>query len=148
MQTTTRAYQESDKAFIYSTWLRGLFYSNEFYNQIAKHVFFAKYAAVIDALIARSNVNIACDAEDNDVILAYTISEPGVLHWAYTKPAFRQKGLVSALVGTNKPTSCTHLTHMVQDLRQLKGLEFNPFLIGEPQHGNQITRRPIPRIRT
>ena len=127
---TTRPYNpETDKAFVYSTWLRGLFYANDFYNQIERSAFFGNYPKVLDSIISKSAINIACDSEDNDVILAYVVLQNETLHYCYTKAAWRLKGLQKALLSVNPPKYCTHITPIGNDMRLARNIVFNPFLI-------------------
>lgn len=68
---------------------------------------------------------------DENVILSYLIYEPGIIHYAFTKRAFRKMGLQTALIksalGPNEEIICSFKTRMVRDLFDAK-----PFLIHNP----------------
>ena len=53
-------------------------------------LFFAEFAKTIDYLLEQAEVLIACDKEEPDVIFGYLIYEPGIVHYAFTKLAFRR----------------------------------------------------------
>lgn len=127
---TIRAYKDEDKNFILATFLRGLYYGNEFYNLIPKPVFMSNYDRVGDALIKNATIKIACLTDDPDVILGYSIlSKDGrVLHWCFVKSSFRQQGIAKSLVPYNF-TNFTHFTSLGLILaKKFNNLTFNPFL--------------------
>lgn len=120
----------SDHNFIYSTWLNGLYYGNSWFKLTPKHEFMKFYHQIIERLLARSAIRIACLKEDRDVILGYAVIEGNVLHWTHTKPAWRKLKIARNLTITNGITSCTHLTDLaVFIFSKQKDWEFNPFLI-------------------
>ena len=55
------------------------------------------------AVLERSSCMIACDPEDHSVIFGFIIYEPDVLHFVYTKHAFRGFGIAHALVNAAAP---------------------------------------------
>jgi GNAT superfamily N-acetyltransferase len=108
---TVRAFAESDRNFIRSSWLRS-------YRTLAQYVerelYFAVHHRLIDALLERSDCFVAASREDSDHVLAYAVGVPGVLHYAYTKSAYRRQGLARRLVdmtSTTAPASRLVLTH-------------------------------------
>lgn len=123
-----RPYKLEDKAFIYSTMLKGLYYGNSFFNQVDKATFFSHYAKVLDLLTARATTLIAHLPDEPDVIIGYAIIEHDTLHYIYTKAAFRKKCVASSLLKGYDIKRCSHLTDMVTDIRLSKHLIFNPFL--------------------
>ena len=127
-----RAYKESDKNFILSTFLKGLYYGDSWFSMIPKDIFMANYKKVAVAMVTSPNnlVAIACLPEDPDVILGYSILnlDGTRLSWVFVKSAWRQKGIAKALVPPTV-TTVTHLSGLGKTLMsKLKQPTFNPFL--------------------
>lgn len=120
--------KEADLNFIYATWLRGLYYGNEWFNEINQHTFFQHYKHIVYRFLERSNskINVACLKEDSDVILGYCVYEMPSLHWVHVKDAWRRIGIAKALIPPGI-TTVTHLTKMGKSIKP-KEWEFNPFL--------------------
>ncbi len=83
------------------------------------------YCNIIDTILSDqlTQVLVACLKDDPNVILAYLVYEPDVIHYAYTKGAFRRLGLAKALVQDSYRhhqipirLSFTHQTRMVRDI--------------------------------
>jgi hypothetical protein len=126
---TIRSYKPDDYNFILATWLRGLYYGNDWFGKIPKEIYMDRYHKVIDAILRKPTIqaSLAVLLEDPDVILGYSIYEPDILHWVYVKTAWRRIGIAKDIVprGTN---TVTHLTKIGDQIR--KQMEFNPFLEG------------------
>lgn len=118
-----------DKAFIYATFLRGLYYGNPWFTAINKDSFMATYHKVIDNLLAKpsTKIKIACIKDDPEVILGYSISEPHTLHWMFVKQAWRRLGLAKQLLPDDIKI-VTHLTTIGEKLKP-KEWQFDPFKI-------------------
>ena len=102
-----RAYRpETDTAYVVSSWLRSYADAREIRDYLRavhngrKEPFYDAYRPTVEALIARSQVLIACLPEHSDAIVGYAVlEEPRFLHWAYTKSAFRRLGVARFLLG-------------------------------------------------
>lgn len=129
MEVNIRPFLASDKPFLFSTMLRGLYHGNSFYNEIEQDAFYANYSNVVERLLERATVSVACLPDEPDVILGYAITTPGVLHYCFTKHAFRHQGIQRKLWADAKIKSCSHLTHSVMPIKLLKQWVFNPFLL-------------------
>lgn len=132
-----RAYKPEDHAFIMSTFLRGLYYGDSWFSQIDKNCFMSNYKHVVEALVRKASVIVACLIEDEDVILGYSIvSKDGkTLHWVFVKQGpskeetWRWKGIGKSLIPPNIDT-VTHLTALGKSLMsKLPGVKFNPFAL-------------------
>lgn len=136
-----RPMAETDLPFIYSTWIHAIYNGNrwdknmlihkgppfDFYSEMDEPIFHENYRKVIERLMRRSSVKVACLKEDNDVILGWSCSEPEVLHFVFVKDAWRRMGIAKDLVPGNIQF-ITHLTKIGQYAK--KGhWKFNPFLI-------------------
>lgn len=147
-----RTEEDTDRPFIYATWLRGLYYGNSFYRQIEKDVFMDYYTKVIQHLMFKPNVMIQVAAlkEDADTIIGYSVVEDHgqfkALHWVFVKLEWRGAGIAKDLI----PNDISVVTHTVDsnftlklkdkaksdkylsnyDLKfKNKKLTFNPFII-------------------
>ncbi len=115
-----------DLPFIYSTWLRGLYYGHPWYKLVDKETFFAKYKLIVMKLLSRSFVSVFCLRTDPDVVLGYAVYEGPVLHWVYVKKAWRQFGIATKLM----PEGIDAVSHLTSLGRIVKPKEwkFDPFV--------------------
>lgn len=120
---------ETDINFIFSTWLKGLRFGNDWFLAIDSQTYFHNYQKVIEAIIAKpqTTIPIACFKEDPGVILAYAVLTGDKLHWAFTKPAWRQMGLAKSIIPKTLKT-VTHLTKIGRAMLPA-GVTFDPFSI-------------------
>jgi len=107
-----------DEAFIYSTWLRPLYYDNEENSEINKEKFMKANANRIKQITTYPSVNvkIACLSDAPDVILGYAVIEWRKLWWVYVKKAWREMGIAKKLVPGNI-VSCAYLTRLGKSLK-------------------------------
>lgn len=87
-----------DVAFLSSTWKQNFWRESPWANRIRWPIFDAGHAPIVQRLLERSKVLVACDPTLEDEIAGYLVWEPNVLHWAYVKPAFRRAGVFSSLL--------------------------------------------------
>ncbi len=125
----TRPALPDDLNFIKATMLRGLYYGCSFYNKMDKEAFFDNYSRVVSSLLAASDIIVACDPQMPEVILGYAIINGGVLHYCYTKSAFRKQGIQKHILRNIPVFACTHVTDSVESERIKRGIKYNPFLI-------------------
>lgn len=126
-----RAYKPEDESFLYSTFLKGLYYGDSWFRLIEKDVFMKNYHRIISALLASPNttVKIACLKEDHDTIVGYSIMNVNqkTLHYVFTKPVWRTIGVAKMLV----PVTVETVTHMTKVglgiIKKHPNLKFNPF---------------------
>ena len=126
-----RDFKEEDRAFVMSTWLRGLYYGNGFFAVMPKDVFMENYKKYLDLLINKSVIKIACLVDDEDTILGYSVlsTDLAVLHWIFIKKLFRQKGVARTLCPSNLKYF-SHFTDLGLQLKnKLNGAVFNPFAL-------------------
>lgn len=123
-----RTMEDADKSFIYSTWLKGTYYGNDFMNSVVKEVFFREYSKYIDNLLQKSLVIVACLVDDQSVILGYSVSRQNVLDFVFVKAAWRRKGIANSVV-PKEINTVTTITKSGNSIRLKKGWSFNPWLL-------------------
>lgn len=128
-----REYQPNDKNFIFSTFLRGLYYGDSWFTLIDKDVFMSNYHKILNVLLASPNtkVNVACLKEDKDIILGYSIysKDNSILHYVFCKSAWRSIGICRLLVSPST-TTVTHMTKVgLGFLKKHPHIKFNPFAL-------------------
>lgn len=122
-----------DVNFIFATWLRGLYFGNDWFREIPQDHFFSVYHKVLEGILTRpgTSVQVACLKEDPDVVLAYCVLESKKdgrkLHWVHTKQAWRRLGLARDII-PNDVNEVSHLTAVGRSIKQRKEWVFNPFL--------------------
>lgn len=130
MQVELRPYNpETDRSFVYSTWLRGLYYGNSYFNSIDKEVFFEQYERVVDHILANSEIIIAGLTDDGDTILGYAVLSGPVAHWVHVKSPWRKKGIAKLMVAGRLLETVTHITPAGNAIRNKLKLKHNPWRI-------------------
>lgn len=132
MSFQTREYNDAtDRGFLFSTWLRGLYYGNSYFGSIDKTTYFARYEKVLEHILAKpeTRITILGLAGDDDTILGYIVTTGTVIHWCHVKSAWRQQGIARQLLSGMQPTAVTHVTPAGNAIRLKLSLPHNPFLI-------------------
>ncbi len=131
---TIRPWKVGDENFILSTFLRGLYYGNDWFREIPKDIFMSHYHRVVERLLSHPGtaVRVACLREDEDVIVGYSISRPlqdgtSILDFVFVKSAWRKAGIGRSLLPPNF-TSVSHLTKVGKSLKPVNCV-FNPFTL-------------------
>ncbi len=129
---------DDDLPFIYASWLKGLYYGNEWFNLIRpKDLFMGIYHQVLERLLKHPDtvVKVACLKSDPTVILGYAVFHfvaPNYryLDWVFVKKPWRGIGVAKSLVPTDKINTVSHLTKTgVTLLYDHPNISFNPFLL-------------------
>ncbi len=127
-----------DESFIYSTFLRGLYYGSELFSLIRpKDVFMSVYHNVIESLLEHPDtvVKVACLKSDPTTVLGYAIfhfvaPDYRVLDWVFCKRRWRGIGIAKSLVPADKINTVSHLTKTgITLLYDHPNISFNPFLL-------------------
>lgn len=131
----------NDLNFIYSTWLNSYRHASRLGSSMRKSVFFKEYYGVLDDILARAKVLVACLPEEPTVILAFFVYEHrnhpelSIIHYAFTKESFRSLGIQRSLVkearlGEGEPVFHTHETRDSENFFDGNPcLIYNPFLL-------------------
>ena len=133
---TVRKAVDDDWNFIYSSWLK----SNrgaKFYSDVSNEVYFTYSHRVIERIKDGANLTLIAEAEG--VIIGWACGYPweGILHYVYTKQAFRRMGVAKELVRCifldpkDQLETCTALTDVAKTIIRKRGMNvsFNPFLL-------------------
>jgi GNAT superfamily N-acetyltransferase len=134
-----------DAAFVFAFWLQDYFERSRFAKGISKTLFMRFHHLILERVIARGVVFVACDAEVPSVIYGFACGDvppddrqfgpPPTLHYVYVKRRFRRLGVASALVDAlgidlERPFTFTHLTDDGVALRKKCPLaEYNPYAV-------------------
>lgn len=123
--------KDQDLSFILATWLRGLYYGNNFFNKIPKDLFMKHYHDILKPLVSSNmvDINVACLKEDPEIILGYAVLNKAhtKLNWVFVKSAWRKIGVAKILVPDSVNT-VTHLSTVGENiLRSRDKIVFNPF---------------------
>ncbi len=98
-----------DHNMIYSSWLQ----SNrqaQLYNLVPNVVYFKEFHDIIESILSKSIVYIACAKDDPDQIFGYVVceldpvTEEATAHWIYVKHPFRNAGIAQSLMTHLKET--------------------------------------------
>lgn len=120
-----------DKAFVMATWLRGLYYGDSWFSSIPKSIFMNNYKLILEAILSKHIVKVACLKEDSNVIIGYSVlsKDYSTIHWIFVKQAFRNKGVGRSLV-PQYPTFVSHLTVLGKSLlHKFPDCVFNPWAL-------------------
>lgn len=127
-----RAGVPDDHNFIKQTWLK-CYRNSAFARAIRDSVFFAFHHPIVERILARPGtaIRVACLPDAPEVILGYLVHEGGVVHWVYTKGAFRRLGIASRLAeGLPADFAFTHRTTEAEAmLRKYPNATYNPYAI-------------------
>lgn len=132
----------TDMAFIYRSILMGTYHGNkpakgakldpkspvDFFSSIPQDQFMASYHMFLDILLTRPTITIsvACLNSDPDVILGFSVHEPGILHFVFVKPQWRRIGIATDLVPKDISV-VTGFTRVGDIIRRKKAWAFNPW---------------------
>lgn len=128
MNILIRPITETDLPFIFATWLKGLYHGNEFYSKIKQDVFYAQYHKMIETILPKSMIKIACLEDEPDVIIGYCVFETDRLHWIFVKKAWRKLTIAKQLLNDVPFTRVSHLTKVGEAIRKKEKWEFDPFI--------------------
>jgi hypothetical protein len=135
-QVLIRDATSTDISFLFNSWLKS-YKASAFAKHITGPVYFDLHHKVIEKLLTRCKVRIACNPTDNNQIYSYAVYEVRdsvcVLHYAYTKEPFRQMGMLGLLLDDAKLPETFFYTHSTTScgavLAKLKSKGvYNPYL--------------------
>ncbi len=127
---TFREPSKADYNFIASSWLKSF---RKFEPKVDSDVYYKHHNRLIDSIMARSKVIIACNENDNEQVFGYIVYEESpisIVHYTYVKEAYRKMGIAKALSRAAHITDVfvfTHLTHASYTVFKDKKSYYNPY---------------------
>jgi ribosomal protein S18 acetylase RimI-like enzyme len=135
-----RAATQDDIPFIYNSWLKSFKEGSPWARHITNTVYYANHKKVIQSLLNKSQVVIACNPDDETQILGYVCFTPGPLtfvHYLYVKVPYRKLSIGKSLmlVATTEhsptlPILATHVTNIWNTVLKVKwNMFYNPYIL-------------------
>lgn len=122
-----RLADETDRAFVISSWLRS-YRRSLWARELDPRAYDGGQVGLIERLWPMTQV--AHPEGDPLTILGWACGDSNVLHYAYVKGELRRAGLGAALVGIiGQPKIYTHRTPLGESIT--RGMLYNPYLIWE-----------------
>lgn len=130
---TLRPAVDSDLSFFFSSTLQSYFYSSPTIRGLLPSVYYPAHKALLYKLLARSKLEMACSAEDLNIILGFALTEGLDVHYMYVKRAFRRFGIARELLrNIGYSFQASHWTDDLNAIARHKpGIVFNPYLLTE-----------------
>jgi hypothetical protein len=128
---------EGDVPFIFNSWLNS-FRKGSFTRFVDNKIYFTEQHKLIERLLKRCEVKMACDPNDPSSICGYMVYErvEGILcvHYAYTKQTFRGMGICRQLLKNidhdfNNAAICTHNTITGTRIGLKYNLIYHPYIL-------------------
>lgn len=131
-----RAPNQEDVNFIFNSWLKSNRHAKNIFD-VPNPVYFSQHHVLVEGLLKRSNVIIACNPIDSAQIYGFisyeTIEDSPVVHYVYVKEAFRKLGLCKMLIKRanidyDKPFFVSHFCKIALYALPHYPLVYNPYL--------------------
>lgn len=119
----------SDTGLIFNSWLKS-YRNSDFAKHQCNAVYFGSYKLIVQQLISRSLVYVACDPKDYTHVYGYIVYEELpknnlLLHYVYVKHTYRKMGVAQKLLSHIKQTSNPVLvTHWGQSCKKTDQTKF------------------------
>ena len=108
-----------DAGFVFSYWLRDAFERCRTYRGMSKALFMRLHHLVLERVVSRSILHVACDPEAPEVVYGFVCAEPNasppILHYIYTKRRFRRCGIARQLLAAAGCGASFWFTHLTDD---------------------------------
>lgn len=122
---------DADLAFVLDSWMRTYRTDSVFGHSLQHHVFAPSHRLCALEAIARGELRVAADPEDERVIWGWALLRPAEarVDYVYVKGDFRMHGLARLLLaGLPETWTYTHKTGCIQrKLHTLTSATFNPY---------------------
>ncbi len=139
---SVRSIQPSDTSFIMNSWLKSYRYDSYFTKRITDTIFYKYHHVICTRILERptTQVLVACDPEDSNVIYGYLVYEKDansskyVVHYGYVKGPFRTLGIVSTLLKASElDLNESYVSHWTTAtdwiIKKFPNLTYVPYLI-------------------
>lgn len=127
-----------DVPFIFNSWLKSFRETGFMANGISNTVYYDGHHKIIQKILQRSEIWVACDERYPDQIFGYAVAERidgiFVLHYVYVKHNFRKTGIAKVLLSMFKhdrdqASCCTHLTRLTDRFLMKYNMFYNPYIV-------------------
>lgn len=122
LNVVIRPFHISDQAFIYCTWIDGLYFKNKG-RRVNKTSFYRSTTRVIKDILDTAKIRIACLESDPDTIIGYCVMSDHHLDWIYVKIDYRGKGIGNLLLPKDIETVTEHQTTIGRAIAEKKNLK-------------------------
>lgn len=118
-----------DYPFIYSTWLKGLYWGSDWWQMIPRAIYMGHYKRALEGILARNRAIVACLSEDPNVLVGYVVfgqcPSGTTVHFMYVKRPWRKLGIARSLW----PEGTVQVSHMTKVAKSIlpSNIIFNPF---------------------
>lgn len=136
----TRPPTNDDYGFILKTWSEEYHKVHPF-NYIPNQIFIPNQKTIIDQILSRSQILIACLDDEPNNLVGYTIFQPfneetTIFHWMHIKGIYRREyGLFQSLIKEmqieNKNVVCSHYFTKFKFLKDKYHLVYDPTILGD-----------------
>lgn len=136
---------DGDRNFVLASWLRSYAGKGEESYDDAR-AFYADYAPVVLALMARSTVVVACLPEEPSAIVGWYAVEGETLHYVLVKPRWRRLGVARWLLEDFAGLTLAY-THRTSDARRCpipSAWEFRRWHVWK-ETGHEAQEHRVPR---
>jgi hypothetical protein len=118
-----------DKSFIFSTWLKGVYYGCTYFRQMPQDLYYDLQGDQITKVLQdpSTHIRIACDQDDPPWVVGFCVYKNSDLHWIYVKLDFRKKGIARLLMQGVEIQQVKAMTRVGKAIADNHGLIFNPF---------------------
>lgn len=141
-----RPMAQTDVPYIYNTWLEDFYSSHHvkikgssraIQTHVAlmpKELYFKEQRAVIDKILKKSYITVACNSEDEHQIFGYIVhrqlgDEIGIISWIYVRPVYRGFGIAKKLLeSAGEMHVITHALPKSRWFLRKFNLVFNPYM--------------------
>ena len=127
-----RPAEPQDAGFIYSSWIQAYESQNKDQPKLAVH---KMHRPVVSRLMAQAITMVATVEKDRDHLLAWLCAERTskflIIHFCYTKEAFKRLGIAKALLKLfgykpGEPIMASHKGYICKDLRPRYNIKYIP----------------------
>jgi len=138
----TRTLKTGDVSYITSTWMNSYRSNNNFPKEMKHRIYSAEHNRIINRLLSKVNVLVACDPEDENHIFGYLVynnlesADLDVFHYIYIKSPLQKNRVATDLIEEAKTSKKAVYTHKNQKaqwiadklLKNYEEVNFNPYL--------------------
>jgi hypothetical protein len=126
----------SDTGLIFNSWLKS-YRNSDFAKHQCNAVYFGSYKLIVEKIISRSMIYVACDPKDYTHVYGYIVFEELpknnlLLHYVYVKHTYRKMQVASKLLEhikkSSNPVLVTHWSQACKKVDQTKFI-YDPYKI-------------------